>query len=81
MGWADDPGQRLVPPHVLLAFHDQDGSRLQTHSKNREANIKKAQRRLTRTLSATGESIISSKQLYEHLSSGIVLQRLENMRQ
>lgn len=30
-GWVrrvDDPGQRLVPPNVLLAFHDQDGPRL-----------------------------------------------------
>lgn len=33
MRGVDDSGQRLVPPHVLLAFHDQDGPRLHTDNK------------------------------------------------
>ncbi len=36
MRGANDPGQRLFPPDVLLAFHDQDGPRLHTQEKLKE---------------------------------------------
>lgn len=36
----DDPRQRLVPPNVLLAFHDQDGPRLHTVNVRGVVNMK-----------------------------------------